>query len=221
MSLCQCRIQACQHQLPWDFESPTCSHPTSAYVLRHNIFYSLNKQADLTWKVEELREHLSFIHLGLLADVADRIVLPVAFVVAFIPTTISRYLKNQHPNGSPCCASHQKSLWRWLKTRLPVFWRVGHVTTSARNNTAANSEPKGDGQARLEHMYQDKRKDCLPEEKAEDKVQSWSSLEQVGQSNKECRKVICHRTLRCHVRLNAPQQKSKTYSSQDTKVSLF
>lgn len=145
MSLCQCRIWACQHQLPWVFESTTCSHSTSAHVLRHNTFHSLNKQADLTWKVEELREHLSFIYLRLPADVAYRIFLPVAFLVAFIPTTISRYLKNQHPNGSPCYASHPKSLWRWLKTRLPVFWRVGPVTTSTRKNTAANSEPKGDG----------------------------------------------------------------------------
>lgn len=57
-------------------------------------------------------------------------------------------------------------------------------------------------QARLEHMYQDNKKDSLPEEKAEDKVQSCSNDNQVGQPNKECRKVTCHRTLRCHVRLN-------------------
>ncbi|KAJ7396642.1 hypothetical protein BTVI_143107 [Pitangus sulphuratus] len=38
------------------------------------------------------------------------------------------------------------------------------MTTSTMSNTAGNSERKGFKQARLKHMYQDNRKDCLPEE---------------------------------------------------------
>lgn len=70
---------------------------------------------------EDWREHLSFIPPGLLADAADRrIFLSAAFLVAFFPTTTSKYLKPQHPNGSHAMQHIPKTCGGDLKSGLQL-----------------------------------------------------------------------------------------------------
>lgn len=154
--------------------------------------------------MEELREHLNFIPLGLLADLADRrIFLPFSnlfWLPSFPPqypniwkTNIQMALYAMH-HIQKACASDLKPGFQFSEGWDPR----PHLQGTTQQLILSQRR----WQARLEHMYQDNKKDSLPEEKAEDKVQSFSNDNQVGQPNKECRKVTCHRTLRCHVRLN-------------------
>lgn len=192
MSLCQHRrcekLQECQHELLWVFESSVRSHFTSTTRSKtENTLHSLNKQADLTQKVEE--RSWENIWTSYSSRAPGRWSRREDFPVCCFPGCLHSHHNIQTSESPtcewlPCYAPHPKSLWRWPETRPPAFWRVGLLDTSTVSSAAGNSEPRGDSeQGWMKHTYWDNEKDRLSEEKAVDKVQNWPSAEQAEQPN--------------------------------------